>query len=108
MKTKRFSKLLFATLIFVAAAFAFQTVYDTVSAMKSNKSKVGMGDLHRLEAAQALPNSSIQPYIGMGDLHRIEAAQALPTIGIDTRNQPYVGMGDLHRYEFEQGKQNNK
>ena len=85
MNTKRFSKLLFATLLVVAAVFAFQTLYNPGSAMKSNST-----------------------YVGMGDLHSFEAAQALPKTGAATRNPPYVGMGDLHRYEFEQEEHNNR
>jgi hypothetical protein len=112
MNTKRFSILLFAALLVVAAVFAFQTLYNPGSAMKSNSPYVGMGDLQRFEAAQALPKTGAaarnQPYVGMGDLHRFEAAQALPKTGAATRNPPYVGMGDLHRYEFEQEEHNNK
>ena len=85
MNTKRFSILLFTSLLVVAAVFAFQTLYNPGSAMKSNRT-----------------------YVGMGDLHSFEAAQALPKTGATTRNQPYVGMGDLHSYEFEQEEHNNK
>ena len=112
MNTKRLSKLLFAALLVVAAVFAFQTLYNPGSAMKSNSTYVGMGDLRRFEAAQALPKTGAttrnQPYVGMGDLHRFEAAQSLPKTGATTHNQPYVGMGDLHRYEFKQEEHNNK
>jgi hypothetical protein len=85
MKTKRLSKLLFATSLVVAAVFAFQTLGNPGSAMKSNST-----------------------YVGMGDLRRYEAAQAVPKTGVTARNQPYVGMGDLRRYEFEQEEHNNR
>lgn len=85
MNTKRFSKLLFAALLVVAAVFAFQTLYNPGSAMKSNST-----------------------YLGMGDLHRYEAVQALPKAAVTARNQSYVGMGDLHRFEFEQEQRKNK
>jgi hypothetical protein len=102
MNTKRLSKLLFAALLVVAAVFAFETLYDPGSAMKSNSTYVGMGDLRRYEAAQAFPETGVtasnQPEVGMGDLRRYEAAQAFPKTGVTARNQPYVGMGDLRRY----------
>jgi hypothetical protein len=85
MKTKRLSKLLFAALLVVAAVFAFQTLGNPGSAMKSNST-----------------------YVGMGDLRRYEAAQAFPETSVTARNQPYVGMGDLRRYESEQEEHNNR
>jgi hypothetical protein len=112
MKTKRLSKLLFATSLVVAAVFAFQTLGNPGSAMKSNSTYVGMGDLRRYEAAQAFPETGVtasnQPYVGMGDLRRYEAAQAFPKTGVTASNQPYVGMGDLRRYEFEQEEHKNR
>jgi hypothetical protein len=112
MNTKRLSKLLFAALLVVAAVFAFETLYDPGSAMKSNSTYVGMGDLRRYEAAQAVPETDVtasnQPEVGMGDLRRYEAAQAFPKTGVTASNQPYVGMGDLRRYEFEQEEHKNR
>jgi hypothetical protein len=112
MKTKRLSKLLFATSLVVAAVFAFQTLGNPGSAMKSNSTYVGMGDLRRYEAAQAFPKTGVtarnQPDVGMGDLRRYEAAQAFPETGVTASNQPYVGMGDLRRYEFEQEEHKNR
>ena len=112
MNTKRFSKLLFATLLVVAAVFAFQTLYNLGSAMNSNSTYVGMGDLRRYEAAQAFPETGAtgrnQPDVGMGDLRRYEAAQAFPKTGVTATNHPEVGMGDLRRYEFEQEEHHNR
>lgn len=85
MNTKRFSKLLLATLLVVAAVLAFETLYSPGTAMKSNST-----------------------YVGMGDLRRYEADQTVPKTSVTASNQPYVGMGDLRRYEFEQEEHNNR
>ena len=52
MNTKRFLKLLFATLLVVAAVLAFETLSGPGSATKSNSTYVGMGDLRRYEFEQ--------------------------------------------------------
>ncbi|MCU0858568.1 MAG: hypothetical protein MUC65_09225, partial [Pontiellaceae bacterium] len=82
MNTKRYLQLLFAVILVVAAVFAFQALHIPGSATKINSNYVGMGDLQRLEAAQALPKAAViernESYAGMGDLRRLEAEQALP------------------------------
>jgi hypothetical protein len=57
MNTKRFLRLLFATLLVVAAVLAFETLYSPDTAMKSNSTYVGMGDLRRYEFEQEEHNN---------------------------------------------------
>lgn len=44
-------------------------------------------------------------YVGMGDVHRYEAQQALNEAKLPGSDHPYIGMGDLRRYEFLQNQE---
>ena len=61
MSTKRLSQLLIATLLVVAAVFASRPLYNPGSANSSKSAYVGIGDLHRYEAAQVARRPASPP-----------------------------------------------
>ena len=63
------------TALIVAGFLALRTVVPAASAKHTDLASVGMGDLRRFEAQQAI---SIRASVGMGDLRRFEASQSIP------------------------------
>jgi len=107
MFTTRRSKLFAGAIIIVLAFVVLLALSPAIGANLGIWSRVGMGDVHRVEVQNpdqnpdALPNS--KPYVGMGDVHRLEASQAdIQTQKTMFSDHSYIGMGDLHYYEYLQ------
>ena len=103
MNNTRLMKLIVAPALILAAIVTLQAFGPSSDAQESSRISAGMGDLHRYEAQQIIPDIGAQegsrPYVGMGDLRRYEALLTIPDIGAQAGSQPYAGMGDLHRFE---------
>jgi hypothetical protein len=92
--------------LIIAAVILISLGFNAAPTAKgSSVVSVGMGDLQRYEAGQAISSGNV--YIGMGDLHRLDTQAALIAPAQQAGPSQSVGMGDLRHLEAIQALTQN-